>query len=275
MFRRKQPLEREWELFLKREGKVLEKYGRRRESFWEKKLASVVPEGLASRLEEAFIKAFGAVLSGGTGLIERTYSRERLELEYRAREYRTRLLPTKKNIRESSRQARRKAALAAAAAGVEGAGLGLLGIGLPDIPLFLAALFRSLYTICLQYGIDYERPEEKELLLEMIEVSLLDGESFGSRDAALNRRLYRMAGETQGRKQKPSVSDEAVRRAAGALSGELLYMKFLQGVAVIGVIGGAYDSIYMRRITKYAALKMERRYLLYLSEQQKTRESGA
>lgn len=323
MFNRKQPLEKEWDSFLKREGKMLEKYGRRRESFWEKRLASIVPEGLASKLEEAFVKAFGTVLSEGTGLIEKTYSRERMELEFRAREYRTRLLPTKKNIRESSRKARKQAAFATAAAGVEGAGLGLLGIGLPDIPLFLAALFRSLYTLCLQYGIDYERPKEKELLLEMIELSLLQGEDFEARDAALNRKLYRMAGEDCGgpgrrktaagrdsqaaaagakekyfpaleevkggreakgngpdapdegrRKRESSVSEEAVRRAARALSGELLYLKFLQGVAVVGVIGGVYDSIYMRRITKYAALKMERRYLLYLSEQQKTGKGG-
>lgn len=270
MFDKKTPVQKEWEAFLKRERKQLERFGRHRDSFWEKRLASLVPDGLASKLEAAFCKAFEATLCGGTGLIEKTYSREKLEAEHKVRDYKTRLMPTRKHIREHTKTARRQADLAAAAAGIQGAGLGLLGIGLPDIPLFLAALFRSLYTLCLSYGIDYKKPEEQELLLEMIELSLYQGEDFPSRDAALNRTLYALAGKDAKRKrtekedppfsQKPS--SEAVKRASRALSGELLYLKFLQGIPVAGVIGGVCDSVYMGRITKYAALKLERRHLL-------------
>ena len=145
-----------------------------------------------------------------------------------------------------------------------------MGIGLPDIPLFLAALFRSLYTLCLSYGIDYKKPEEQELLLEMIELSLYQGEDFLSRDAALNRKLYALAEKDGKRKEaekedppfRQKLSSEAVKRAARALSKELLYLKFLQGIPIAGVVGGACDSIYMGRITKYAALKMERRHLI-------------
>lgn len=36
--------------------------------------------------------------------------------------------------------------------GVEGVGLGLLGIGLPDIPLFTAVILKSVYEIALSYG---------------------------------------------------------------------------------------------------------------------------
>ena len=45
------------------------------------------------------------------------------------------------------------------------------------------------------------------------------------------------------------------------LSKELLYMKFLQGVPVIGAVGGAYDVIYMKQISEYANLKYQRRFL--------------
>lgn len=186
-------------------------------------------------------------------------------------------MPTRKHIRENSRIARRQRTASTVAAGVEGAGLGLLGIGIPDIPLFLAALFRNLYKLCLHYGIDYENPEEKELLLEMIALSLYQGEDFQQRDAALNRRLYEMAvkdwrirektgkaGAAAAGEAKRSVSSDAVREAARALSGELLYLKFLQGIAIVGVIGGACDSICMSRISKYASLKFERRHLLRL-----------
>lgn len=266
MFDKKTPAQKEWEAFLKREKKKLGRYGSPRESFWEKRLASLVPDGLSSKLEEAFCKAFQVTLQEGTGLIEKTYSKERL-------------MPTRKHIREHTKSARKQAELATAAAGVQGAGLGLLGIGLPDIPLFLASLLRSLYTLCLSYGIDYRKSGEQELLLEMIELSLYQGEDFFSRDAALNRKLYALAAKDGEKaqtlekgipaRQKPSP--EAVRRASKALSRELLYLKFLQGIPLAGVIGGVYDSIYMGRITKYASLKMERRHLLKLMKNEKKR----
>lgn len=59
---------------------------------------------------------------------------------------------------------------------------------------------------------------------------------------------------------------QAALKASGALSGELLYMKFLQGIPVAGLIGGLYDGIYMKKVTDYAAVKLERRYLLTKSE---------
>lgn len=282
MFDRKAPAQKEWEAFLKREKRQLEKFGRTKDSFWEKRLSALVPDGLALKLEAAFCRAFEAALQGGTGLIEKTYSREKLEAEYKVRDYKARLMPTRKHIREHAKTARRQAELATAAAGVQGAGLGLLGIGLPDIPLFLAALLRSLYTLCLSYGIDYEEPGEQELLLEMIELSLYQGEDFSSRDAALNRKLYLLSAENtekgktegRGRTAGQTPSREAVRRASHALSRELLYLKFLQGIPVAGVIGGVYDSIYMGRITKYAALKMERRHWLNILKNEKKRGTG-
>ena len=56
--------------------------------------------------------------------------------------------------------------------------------------------------------------------------------------------------------------DELIKRAAGGLSKELLYMKFLQGVPVVGAVGGVYDAVYMQRITKYAELKYRRRFYM-------------
>ena len=38
-------------------------------------------------------------------------------------------------------------------------------------------------------------------------------------------------------------------------------MKFLQGIPVFGVLGGAADLLYMGRISEYAELKYRRRFL--------------
>ena len=52
-----------------------------------------------------------------------------------------------------------------------------------------------------------------------------------------------------------------IKEATECLSKELLYMKFLQGIPVVGAIGGAYDAVYMRRVSKYAELKYRKRFL--------------
>lgn len=303
---KKTAFEKEWRRLLRREERLIRGMSARREPFLDRKLRAVVPDGLQQKLESAFYRAFRLILEQGTGAIEKTYSRERLDAEYRTREFAARLYPERRNLSAGRRAAARRQAAGVAGACAEGAALGVLGIGLPDIPLFLAVLLRSLYAQALQFGIDYRRPEETEFLLDLIALSLSPGEDFAARDAALNRQIYRMeqdaavnrrndrteqdaalnrqicrtkqeagAGCGSGRTEAAEgfgtaeaapeaggVSEETIRRAARSLSGELLYMKFLQGIPVAGILGGIYDGIYLKRITDYALLKMERRWLL-------------
>ena len=49
---------------------------------------------------------------------------------------------------------------------------------------------------------------------------------------------------------------------AQKLADELLYMKFIQGIPLIGVAGGVMDCVYLKRITDYAGLKYRRRFLI-------------
>ena len=62
----------------------------------------------------------------------------------------------------------------------------------------------------------------------------------------------------------PEGYDEKIQieKAAEGLSKELLYMKFLQGIPVVGAVGGIYDAVYMKRITEYANLKYKKRFLM-------------
>ena len=57
-----------------------------------------------------------------------------------------------------------------------------------------------------------------------------------------------------------------IQKTASYLSKELLYMKFLQGIPVVGAVGGAYDVVYLKQITEYANLKYERRFLEMLGK---------
>ena len=54
---------------------------------------------------------------------------------------------------------------------------------------------------------------------------------------------------------------ERIKKASKTLSSELLYMKFLQGIPIVGAVGGAYDVVYLQRVNEYAKLKYHYRYL--------------
>ncbi|MDE7060129.1 MAG: EcsC family protein, partial [Lachnospiraceae bacterium] len=49
-------------------------------------------------------------------------------------------------------------------------------------------------------------------------------------------------------------------RTAEALANEMLYLKFVQGLPVVGILGGASDLVYQRKISEYAQLKYKRRF---------------
>ena len=51
MAEKKTALEKEWESFLRREKKLLRKYGRRKEPLLERKLQKAVPDSLSEKLE--------------------------------------------------------------------------------------------------------------------------------------------------------------------------------------------------------------------------------
>lgn len=43
--------------------------------------------------------------------------------------------------------------------------MGFLGMGLPDIPVFLGVLLRSIYEIALSFGFSYDTEEEQKVRL--------------------------------------------------------------------------------------------------------------
>ena len=61
----------------------------------------------------------------------------------------------------------------------------------------------------------------------------------------------------------PFLTDKKtqIEKTSDLLSQELLYLKFIQGIPVAGVVGGISDVIYQKKITDYAVLKYKRRFL--------------
>lgn len=249
--------EKEWTALEKKEARYLM---RRREektsSALQQKLEEKIPEKLEETLNTAFIKAFDLVFEKGTGLIEKTYNKDQQKTDYQVREYAAGLKESRKTVKAFGRQSQGTRMKNLMISGVEGVGLGLLGIGLPDIPLFTAVILKSVYEIALSYGFEYESEMEQWFILKMIETALKKGEELERNNSLLNAWIDQNGiGETvKGRKEQS-------KETAAALAEALLYMKFLQGIPVVGVAGGAADTVYLKKITDYAELKYKRRFL--------------
>ena len=50
---------------------------------------------------------------------------------------------------------------------------------------------------------------------------------------------------------------------------EMIYTKFIQGWAIVGIFGGIFDPVYLNRITKYAMLKYRRRFFAARLEEER------
>lgn len=252
---KKSPLRAEMEAVLKKEQAFLKKNAEKKASFLDRTLEEKVPARLQETLDKAFEKAFVLIFEKGTDFIEKTYSREKIEHNYKVDAYAAGLMENKKTLRTFTKKAQAAGNRNLLLAGVEGVGLGVLGIGLPDIPLFTGMILKSIYETALHYGYPYDTEEEKYFILLLIQGSLSYAETLEQMNAKADRYILEPV------VPKGYDSREQIKETSAVLSGELLYMKFLQGIPVAGVIGGAYDSIYLRRILDYVKIKYRKRFL--------------
>lgn len=250
------PLEKEWKQLENKELQYLNKRMEKKDSKLNQLLEKKVPENLQNTLDTAFSKAFYLIFEKGTGIIEKTYNKEDLENTYKINEYTVQLKENKKTLKAFSKKASGTGNLNLLLSGVSGIGLGVLGIGIPDIVLFTGLMLKSIYEIALNYGFDYEGEEEKKFILLVIQGAVSFGEELEEINEELNCFME------QGVYSKPFELSYGIEQAAGCLSKELLYMKFLQGIPLVGAAGGAYDVIYMKQVVEYAKMKYHRRFLV-------------
>ena len=78
---------------------------------------------------------FALIFEKGTGVIEKTYQRTKLEQDYQVRQYMADVKQNSKSLRSFSKKARDTGTKNLLLSGVSGIGMGVLGIGLPDIPV--------------------------------------------------------------------------------------------------------------------------------------------
>lgn len=222
------------------------------------KVQEKIPEKLKDTLEDAFYFGFKLVFEKGYKYIERTYDKDRLKLEHELNNYMIDREFSRKNFKKIDKKAKGSKNLNSTISAIEGGVLGALGIGLPDIPLFIAVIIKTIYEIALSYGYDYNRDEERAYILLLISASL----SKGNRKKELNENLDRLSREVDKGNDIQLDLQEYTKTASNVLSDAMLTAKFIQGFPVVGAIGGLTNYTIIRKIGNYSSLKYKKRYLI-------------
>jgi hypothetical protein len=241
---------------LERREAALERRSDRRTRGWKGALESRIPPKAADGVRAAFAKAFSILLERGSGWIERGCHPEELIALYSVRDSAVDTRGRRAELCRLCSGARRANAANTALTALEGLALGALGIGLPDILIFLGMLLRGIYTTAMSYGFDCSTPAERLLILKIMQCSVTCGDE--------RRRLSEEIDVLMISAHEPDEAElrSQTEQTASAFATELLAIKFLQGLPIIGVVGGAANPLYYRRVMACAELKYKKRYLL-------------
>lgn len=222
------------------------------------KIQAKIPAKLQSTLDAAFYVGFHLVFEKGSSLIEKTYNKEKIDIAYDLNNYAIEKYMTKKHLKTLDKSSQHSKIINESIAAIEGGALGLLGIGLPDIPLFLGVIVKTINEIALSYGFQYTTDEEKAYLLYLICTAM----SKEDQRKAYDQKIERLGQDIDVHSQINIDLEAVMKETSDLLSNTLLTAKFIQGLPLVGVIGGVVNPLMINKIGKYARIKYKKRYLL-------------
>ncbi len=255
--KREKALQKELLAVEKQEKKLQKAFMKAKKPAWQETLSEKIPGKVYTGLESAFCKGFSLVFNQGRVVIEKSYSKENLQNNHTIRDFAVQLKGGRKELKAVNKSAKRSDGVNMVVTTAEGVALGALGIGLPDIVLFISTLLKGVYETALNYGFDYALPEEQYMILNMMAASLIMGEDRPEWDDMIDGMIVEMP-----RDVTKAVLDEQIRETASVFAMDMLILKFIQGLPVVGVFGGIANPIYYNRVLKYVRLKYRKRYLL-------------
>lgn len=222
------------------------------------KIQGKIPEKLKDTLEVAFFRSFKLVFERGHRYVEKTYDKDKLVLEHDLNNYMVDKELNKKNIRRLDKKAQGSRRFNSTISILEGGVLGVLGIGLPDIPLIIAVIIKTVYEIALSYGYDYNKEEERAYILLLVSTAISTGN--------VRRNLNDKADKLARKIDKDSILQidlqEYMKTASSILSDAMLTAKFIQGIPIVGAVGGLVNYSIIKKVGNYSSLKYKKRYLI-------------
>ena len=255
--KREKALQKELLAVEKQEKKLQKAFVKAKDPAWKTALGDKIPKKVYTGLESTFCKAFSLVFNQGRVVIEKSYSKENLQENHTIRDFAVKLKGGRKELKAVNKSAKRSDSFNLVVTTAEGLALGALGIGVPDIVLFISTLLKGVFETALNYGFDYDLPEEQYMILNMMAASLITGEERPEWDEMIDGMIVEMPREVT-----QAVLEEQIRETASVFAMDMLLLKFIQGLPVVGIIGGVGNPIYYNRVLKYVQLKYRKRYLL-------------
>lgn len=226
-------------------------------SSWRDNLEEKIPDKLEETLRKAFISAFKMVYRSGKTIIDRTYDAEALSSEYENKREGIRNIGNRSVLKKMRRTGGKRGLKAMGMATAEGVGLGLLGIGIPDVPILIGNLVRLCTMSAKSHGIHVDSKEEQLFMLLLIELVALPTSERGCVDRRLNLLAEDIA------KGHTIVEDleSQMTETAEALATAMLFSHFVMGLPIVGVAGGLYNTVIVSQLHQLAEIKYEKRML--------------
>lgn len=218
-----------------------------------------IPEKTYLTLESAFEKAFRLIFNKGGGIIEKTSQLEKIRLQSEEFEESMHRMVHEGTIKAIDNLAASSAQNSKLIGTADGSILGIAGMGLPDIPIFLGILLKTCYGIAAGYGFDYRDPKEKKFTISVLKMAFSTGEA----KAEYSRQCDELArAMVVGEAVDWEVTDEEIKEVSSILATDMLVAKFIQGFTLVGVVGGIFNYRLVHKINVSANLKYKKRFLL-------------
>ncbi|MCQ2547089.1 MAG: EcsC family protein [Clostridia bacterium] len=247
--------------YIQKQERKLQKQAMASEKSWKNALENVIPEKVYISLRAAFATAFTIIFEKGVDVIEKTYNKESLLKDFESKDTAVDTIQTRRELRRFRSNAAKSMRWKSIVTTAEGVGLGVLGIGLPDIVLFIGFILQSVYEVALKYGYDYNKPEERMLILKMLATAIQKRERWIESDLEVDELLVARP------IPQPDEIQEQIAVTADVFALDMLVLKFIQGLPVVGAVGGLSNPIYYSKIMEYIQLKYHKRYLLEKKEE--------
>lgn len=231
---------------------VQEKFAPTRQKIEEK-----IPEKLEQTLCSAFEKGFALIFEKGSAYIEKCCSSAKLQKRYHLNEQTLLQDFSSKNIKKVKATSRGRILFNKSISTASGAVLGVLGIGLPDIPIIISMILKTVYEIALNYGFDYQSDQERVYILHLIAAAVTTDRQPNLYYNAATQMGYAMD------KGEPVSEDmqSAITATAKELSDSMLTAKFIQGIPLVGTIGSVVNYQIIRKVSKVASIQYQKRFL--------------
>ena len=232
------------------------------------KIQDKIPEKLNATLETAFYKSFKVFFEKGNKYIEKTYNKDNKQFEFEINDYAIDKKFNNMSIKRLDKPSLYSNALNTSFSILEGGVLGVLGIGLPDIPIFISLIIKTINEVALSYGFDYNTVEEKAYILLLICTAM----SKQEQQKEFYQKLEKLGVDIDDKMASEIDLEELIKTTAGILSESLLVAKFIQGIPLVGAVGGFVNYNIIRKISKFAGVKYKKRY--YLNKQKRVLPSS-